>query len=141
MKTRHLDPVLHDRDPMLAHAVAAHGAAWRPDLQSIMQLADAGTVDRPSVTLRAYDHRLHWQTGDAQVILTQRWREFSHGRWGWDVTLTTTARFCDTVGGALVGRTLDALIDAPGASAWLIEDVLDGPSMSLVRLRRDGMRS
>lgn len=136
-----LDSVLMDRDPMLAHAVAAHGAAWRPDLQSIMELRDAGTIDRPSVTLRAYDHRLHCQTGEHQTIVTQRWREFSHWKWGWDVTLTTTARFCETVGGALVGRTLDAVIGAPGASAWLIEDVLDGPSMSLVRLARSGMRS
>lgn len=128
------DPALLDRDPMLAHALAAHGAKWSHG-QTYLSLPGRGDATLPEVTLRVFDHRLQWRHGDALTIATQRHKEVRHGVWTWE-TMVSTGALPDAMSCALLGRTLDALLDVPGADAWLIDDVVAGAGSTLVRLDR-----
>lgn len=128
-----MDRVLLDRDPMLAAAMLAHGADWRPDLQALTQLRRDDGRRLPGIELRTLEHRLEWPAGTGRAVFHVEWKE-SREPYG-PRTTNWVARFHmmplpETIALAVTGRTLDTVIDAEGADAWRVDEVETVPGFS-----------
>jgi len=127
-----MDPVLLDRDPMLAAAVLAHGEQWRADLTACLELKRDDARRLPGIEVRVLGHRIEWPNGGGRAVHAQKWQQsFEPGRKsqsGWVATFTMEP-LPETIGLALVGQTLDRVIDAEGADAWRIAEVTIVPGL------------
>lgn len=123
-----IDPLLQSRDPILAAAVAAHGAEWRPDLQARLTLHRDDERRLPGVEMSSLEHRIEWRIGTGKAVLLVKWvmndgagrRSHWHGEFH-------MGPMPETLATALDGRSLDHLIDADGAGAWRIASI-SGPA-------------
>lgn len=133
-----MNPSIALRDPMLAAALDAHGHQWRPDLTPLTQLPRDDRRKLPGVELRTLEHRIEWPNGDGRAVHKQKWvqNDGRGGQSGWRASFHM-APLPETLGLALIGRTLDHVIGAPGAEAWVVTDVLTVPGVqSMLTLGR-----
>lgn len=119
-----LDRRLVDRDPMVAHAFAAHLRDWRPDLEAKVELRRNDARGLPGVDLSTLEHTIEWPDGDGRAVFHQKWIDRSTRWWearasGWTATLHMRP-LPDTLAMALVGGSLAQVVDAPGAEAWTV---------------------
>lgn len=140
-----MDKMLHDRDPVLAAALIAHGKDWRPDLVPVLELPRDDAQRLPAISLRTLEHRIEWAEGNGQAVFSQRWIDEDRSRWlrdgrqqaGWRAEFHMSP-LPETLANALVGRTLRDVIDAPGAEAWRIttSTVVPGVKTTLGLVRK-----
>lgn len=119
-----LDRRLVDRDPMVAHAFAAHLRDWRPELEAKVSLTRNDARGLPGVELSMLEHSIEWSDGDGRATFRQKWVDGSSRWWekresGWTATLHMRA-LPDTIAMALAGEPLSRVIDAPGAEHWMV---------------------
>ena len=119
---------LLERDPMLAHAVLAHGGEWRPDLDPITNFAMNAERGLPEIQIHTTRHQMTWQTARGLIRRNQEWRNGAYAPTRWVATATIPDGWPETVLTALPGRTLDAVIDLPGACAWVVTDMARVPN-------------
>lgn len=123
---------LMDRDPMLMHAVNAHGGEWRPDLESTTNYASDQERGLPDVQIRVQRHQITWQTPAGRVMRYQEWMNSAYQRKeGWHATATVPDQIPETILIALIGRPLSAVIDLPGADAWIVEATARVPNFHI----------
>lgn len=119
---------LMDRDPMLLHAVAAHGGEWRPDLQPVTSYTMDDARGLPEVQIRTTRHQMAWRTPWGLVRRDQKWRNGPYAETGWHATATIPDGLPETMLTVLPGRPLSDVVQLPGAEAWLVESVTRVPS-------------
>ncbi len=113
-----LRPDLFERDPMLMHALEAHGAARSVDLTGIVNLMADARRRAPEIELTPMRHQIVWRTAQGFVRRDQQWVDYAGVEPSWHPTATFADVWPESVLAAVAGRRLDALLDLPGADAW-----------------------
>lgn len=119
LKARGTDRYLEARDPMLAHALEAHGREWRPDLQARLDLRRDDAQGLPGVELTTLEHSIEWPDGTGRAVFRQWWIS-RESRWNAEMHMHPIP---DTLANALEGRSLTDVVGAPGAGAWRVAAV------------------
>lgn len=113
-----LRPDLFERDPMLMHALEAHGAARSVDPTGIVNLMADARTGAPEIELTPVRHQIVWRTAQGFVRRDQQWVDYAGIEPSWHPTATFPDIWPESVLAALPGRTLASLVDLPGSDAW-----------------------
>ena len=128
---RRSDPaLLLERDPLLWHALRLHGRTWDQRVAARLDVPRDEAAGLPRLEVSSLSHRIVWRDLADGAVMDMWWIS---RRGGWKAQLTLPV-LPDALTTALEGRTLDAVIDAPGADAWRIAsvEVSDGVQVQLV---------
>jgi hypothetical protein len=128
---RRSDPMLlMERDPLLWHALRLHGRTWNQAETAKLEIQRDEAAGLPRVEVSSLSHRIVWRDMTDGAVLDMWWIS---RRGGWKAQLTLPC-LPDAISGALEGRTLDAVIDVPGANAWRVAtvEVTDGVQVKIV---------
>lgn len=120
-----------DRDPMLFHAVAAHGGEWRPDLRDTTSYAMDANRKLPEIEIRTLRHQMAWRTPDGLFRRNQEWCSGPYAPTGWSATATAPDMWPEIVLADLPGRRLADVVDLAGADAWVIEAAVRVPGFQV----------
>lgn len=111
------DDRLMARDPIVAYVMANRGVDWHPELESCIELPADTPNKIPEVYLSTLDHKVEWPY--ANVTFIQKWIAPEKC---WRTTLHIPA-VPEQISIALVGKRGSEIIDAPGADAWVVDNV------------------